>query len=456
MGAQSRRGLLAGAAALALARPALAMSGLERALLLGPERRSFALDFRTGQTPGAVTFSRASAATYFDASGTLRTATTNVPRLAYDPVSHAPLGLWMEGQSTNLLAYSTPGGTGWTAIGMLSATATPLCGSLPANALTPNSATSNTFQTSVSGVTLPAGSATVSMVAKSLGTNAYIQVNLTNGTSTYASVAYADLTNGVAVVGADLLAGMTGKSASIVPEGAGTYRFSFSFTVPTGFTTANIYIGTCLVVSSTGDNRTYTGTLGQGIIAGGAQLEAMPFPTSYIATAGSAVTRAGDVALLSGTAFAQAINAAQGAVFVDAMIPNTTPSGSFPSLVDLDSWYANKMAMWANQPPGAGTINVVREVGGTLNGSMLNGGFYFGTPFRVGMRWSPAGLSGAVSGSAVVTNAGPLPPVTQMMLGNANLNGTPLNGYIQRVQILKYAPSDAAFQAMSNPGVVVR
>lgn len=56
-------------------------------------------------------FTRASDATYFDASGTLQTATTNVPRFTYDPSTLQPLGLLIEESKTNILLNSGVSGT---------------------------------------------------------------------------------------------------------------------------------------------------------------------------------------------------------------------------------------------------------------------------------------------------------------------------------------------------------
>ena len=53
-----------------------------------------------------VTFSRNSTATYFDKFGVMRTASTGVPRIDYDPITGECRGLLVEEQRTNLLSYS--------------------------------------------------------------------------------------------------------------------------------------------------------------------------------------------------------------------------------------------------------------------------------------------------------------------------------------------------------------
>jgi hypothetical protein len=67
------------------------------------------LDFTSGTLPAGLTFTRSGPATYFNASGTMTTATTNSPRFEYnpDPISgHPILGLLIEPAATNVATYS--------------------------------------------------------------------------------------------------------------------------------------------------------------------------------------------------------------------------------------------------------------------------------------------------------------------------------------------------------------
>jgi len=54
-----------------------------------------------------ITFTRASSATYFDATGTLQAATTNTPRFDYDPITRAAKGLLIEEARTNSIRNNT-------------------------------------------------------------------------------------------------------------------------------------------------------------------------------------------------------------------------------------------------------------------------------------------------------------------------------------------------------------
>jgi len=82
-------------------------------LPLGDSGDASAIDwnFAGGVMPSALTFSRASLATMYDAAGTLVTASSGSPRMTYDPVTHSALGLLVEEQRTNLLLNSLLDGT---------------------------------------------------------------------------------------------------------------------------------------------------------------------------------------------------------------------------------------------------------------------------------------------------------------------------------------------------------
>lgn len=58
-------------------------------------------------TAASGTFTRASIGTYFDNTGTLQTASADMPRLDYDPVTHVAKGLLTEEARTNTIRNST-------------------------------------------------------------------------------------------------------------------------------------------------------------------------------------------------------------------------------------------------------------------------------------------------------------------------------------------------------------
>jgi hypothetical protein len=85
----------------------MACIGSRRALLSGGAPPSLDLRFTAGGgLDPRITFTRASTASYFDSTGTLQSAATNVPRFDFDPALLTSRGLLIEGARTNLLLNS--------------------------------------------------------------------------------------------------------------------------------------------------------------------------------------------------------------------------------------------------------------------------------------------------------------------------------------------------------------
>lgn len=70
---------------------------------------TYQVDFTvTGALPSFISFARAAGpATYFDSSGNLQVAGTNVPRFTYDPTMLTPMGFLSEGAATNFVRNNT-------------------------------------------------------------------------------------------------------------------------------------------------------------------------------------------------------------------------------------------------------------------------------------------------------------------------------------------------------------
>jgi hypothetical protein len=128
-------------------------------------------------------------------------------------------------------------------------------------------------------------------------------------------------------------AGGTFTAASApVPEnyGGGIYRCSLKFT--TG-TETSISIGP-LVLNEDGTSFIGDGT--SGLFVWGAQLEAGPFPTSYIPTTSAQVTRAADVASMTGSNFSSWYRQDEG-TFTVSCIPYATSYATAGDIVSLSA-----------------------------------------------------------------------------------------------------------------------
>lgn len=229
-----------------------------------------------------VKYARSTGGGRFNSSGVYEWVGNNVPRFDHDPVTGEPLGLLIEEARTNLLPYSSDfTNPEWTKIGAsVSANAVnAVDGTLSADKIVEGASTGR-HDASSNAVTAAATQYTASMYLKA-GERNWVKLRL--GASGILEGAWFDLATGaIGTINA-------GYSASIRDEGGGWYRCSVTFTAPAG----NIFVGIhpCAVDGSIN----YTGNGTSGIYAWGAQLEAGSFPTSYIPTVASQVTRAADV-----------------------------------------------------------------------------------------------------------------------------------------------------------------
>ena len=398
-----------------------------------------------------VTFTRASTATYFDASGTMRTAAINAPRWDYDPVTHALRGLLIEEARTNSVYPTVVGGANWvgTSVAALGGSVTFPDGTSSTAALISPADTSNTVHSfNTSALAVSAGATyTVTAFFKSAPTNAYIQINLTGGT-TAVPIGYYDLTAGTAVVGADLLAGATAKSASISPLPNGWWRASFTFTNTGTNTVCNLYIGPCVTVASTGDNRSYAGALGQGVYLWGAQLEAGAFPTSYIPTTAAAVTRAVDVCgmLPANMGWFAPPGGSWMAEFVTF---NPLPGSSGTRIVSFPAVSSIGPVFLTAGLPINGLGQYDGAVVNTANTVSVN------TIAKGATTWAPGNALACLNGGAVASSAGLTTGYALLASGGVQLGANAsaadgMSGYIRRVRYWPRALSAAELQSVTT------
>ena len=231
----------------------------------------------------------------------LQTGAINQARFDHDPVLGTSLGLLIEQQSTNLLTYSADltNSSGWTntAITVTGNTNIAPDGTQTACKLIPTTANTNHGNNTVQTLTVSTVYA-VSFYAKSSGYN-YIAVNQ-SGAGAYG--ANFNLSNGTASLGT------SATSASMTSVGNGWYKCQVVFTA--AYAQLRFYVNT--TSGFFGDS--YAGDGFSGIYIWGAQLEALAFPTSYIPTVASQVTRSADSASMTGTNFSSWYSTGQGSL----------------------------------------------------------------------------------------------------------------------------------------------
>ena len=266
------------------------------------------LNFLTGAPlDSRITFTRSTTATFVGSDGLIQSSAINAPRFDYNPVTLAPRGLLIEEQRVNLLLYSEQfDNAGWTKTGA----------SVTANATTSPDGTANADRLIADGlltnhvaqqtVTYTAAAHTLSVYAKR-DTNNFVQVRFGVAASAQGFVNF-DLNAGtVGTIGA------TVSSASITPAGNGWYRCAITATTAAAVgSNAGFFIVTSATAGSAEPN-----TLTTSVFLYGAQLEAGAFATSYIPTVASTVTRAADIASMTGTNFSSWYNQSEGTIVVE-------------------------------------------------------------------------------------------------------------------------------------------
>jgi hypothetical protein len=313
------------------------LAGQVPSLDLNFARNKSLIDDYSGTT--LVTHTRASSGTFVGSNGVLQTAATDVPRFDHNPQTGESLGLLVEEQRTNLTVGSELfTGGGWTpgAISVASTTVTTAPdGSNNASKLTENTVASQ-FHFLNYAITKAASAITYtySIYLKAAGREvAFSIASGSNGVACRFDVATGVITGNAGTFGT----GFTAAIAAITAASNGWYRCSLTCTTDTTVSlTAQISLWNTSLATNV-----YTGDGVSGVYAWGAQLEAGAFPTSYIPTTSATVTRAADVASITGTNFSRWYNQTEGTVFSDATVSYTVPGSAFPLVVGLNDGTAN-------------------------------------------------------------------------------------------------------------------
>ena len=264
-------------------------------------------DYMTGQN--LITFSRPvgtnqSPGTYVDENGIIQLSSADTPRFDHNPTTGESLGLLIEESRTNLFPYSQEfslanwGFTG--AVPSLNVLNAP-DGTLTADKITENltTGTHQTFKT----VAVSNTPHSFSVFAKASG-RTQIRMVLFDGASS--RTAFFDLLTG-ATSGELFATALTEE----LPNG--WWRCVLTFT-PVATSSALALIR---LVDENGSDQ-YTGDNTSGVLLWGAQLETGAFPTSYIPTTGTALTRSADMATISGSNFSSWYNPNETTLYIES------------------------------------------------------------------------------------------------------------------------------------------
>lgn len=319
----------------------------------------------------------------------LKTASNNEPRFDYDPVTLEAKGLLIEESRTNLLTYSAQfDNAAWLKIG---------------TTVTANAAVA------------PDGTVTADHITFSGAVNDRLDY-----ATSIAAVAGATYTYSVWLKGAGFViitlnttSGVGGAVDKVITLTGDWVRHSVSVTYGADVT-GNVRVHG--VIDRAGSSPT--------VYAWGAQLEAGAFPTSYIPTTSSAVTRQADSASMTGTNFSSWYRQDEGSLCAE-YFPSAASSGAVASL-DM-----------------TGSISVILYDGlrsltqyayiGTAFGSLGNALPGVSAKAAIGFNLSSASASLNGATTVNITTTVPILVPNRLGIGSETSGSNIMNGHIKRI-----------------------
>ena len=396
-----------------------------------------------------ASFSRASSGTYFDETGVLRTASTNVGRInhVYNGSTWVCKGGLIEAQRTNIAQYTEDfSNVYWTKSGISVAannTAAP-DGNTTADKIVENSSSGIKYGTISGGFSVTSGvSYCFSVFAKGAGRYLGFATNSTAFPNAIGAVF--NLSNGTI---SNIQANTT---AAIQDVGNGWYRCSITGSA-NATTTTNINFGVSNDLNQIYPS--YTGNGSSGYFLWGFQIEAeASFASSYIpCLSNSSTTRSADLMQITGSNFSGFYNSTQGSFTVEYE-RNGYASGSYPPV-----FYAYDSAL-----PGGRVIGVTgnNNAGGgesfwvadtsfqaqIVAGSMLA----TGATGKVAACYKANDFAASLNGAAIVSDtSGTLPTVNSLNIGSNGAGDAFTNGHIARLRYWNTRLDNATLRALST------
>jgi hypothetical protein len=312
-------------------------------------------------------------------------------------------------------------------------------GTLTGDKLVENTANATHFIYSGSQAFVSGTSYTLSVYAKK-GERQYLVLQLPSAAFPSSSNATFDLDSATFNLGAG------SPTASITDVGNGVYRCSITKTATSSASSNGAFIYVTNSASAT--INAYTGDGYSGIYIWGAQVEAGAFPTSYIPTVASQVTRSADSASMTGANFSDWYRPDEGSIYGEYSHASTTTN--FPVGISINaSSSSNHILLYGNGSVGEQLLVKVNAVAqATLTASPKFPTGVFGK--IIGSYKTNDYAVSADGNSAVVDLLGTVPVVSQMNIGS-EWNGTlTLNGTIKKIAYFPARLSNEQLEALTS------
>jgi hypothetical protein len=411
------------------------------------------LDFTSGNQTldSRVTFTRSTTATRTNSSGLIESVAIDAPRFDYNPTTLAPLGLLIEEQRTNLVLQSE---------GLDTASWTKTSATITANATTAPDGTTTADKLIVdNGVAFGSGF-TRQNVSKAASATTYtstvyakagefnrVRLLCRDAASSANSASVTiSLVDGSTVVAVAATGTFTAASSSTISVSNGWYRISLTFT--SGTETA-IWGGSYIPSDSVATQGNGT----SGIFIWGAQLEAGAFPTSYIPTVASQVTRTADVATMTGTNFSSWYNATEGTLYAEWNSVGSLSNDRLPYAISDGTFNNVNYLTAATAAASNQSVNTIRSSNVT-QASIAIAGAYTNYAYRksaAAYKVNDFAICGD-GGAVAVDTSGSVPVgVDRLALGTSWVATTNfLNGTIKRIAFYPRRLDNSELQAITS------
>ena len=243
-----------------------------------------------------------------------------------------------------------------------------------------------------------------------------------------------DLVNGTVVN-----AGSSWSNTQIEDYGNGWYRCSS--TVATA--SANSPLLHILADDADGSGTFYVGDTEGGLYLWGLQVEEGSFPTSYIPTSGSTVTRSVDVASIATSAFG--FNEDEGTVFVEGR----TSSSLISALFTIND---NSVNNRISQRLTGSNVQAFIMDGGTAQSSINVSNHIIGSFSKSALAYQENNFNNASQGTlgTADTSGTVASSLTQIELGTSRSPSNMLNGHIKKLQYFPRRLSDTELQEITS------
>jgi hypothetical protein len=377
----------------------------------------------------------------------LQSAANNVARFDHNPVTGESLGLLIEEQRTNLFTYSEDwSNAAWTKTDTTIQANTVIApdGTLTADKTIPSSGSNTTFQ----AISVTSGvSYTLSIYSKRAG-NRYLVIRNTFAGLSGDNVSF-DLLDGV------VQRNVSGVTSTITPVGNGWYRCSCSWA--SGATGASNYqVKTASEAVST-SSATLTGFYNSfdGIYIWGAQLEVGAFPTSYIPTVASQVTRSADAASMTGANFSSWYRADEGNVYFEGQSASVTAVANKAAFTISDGSTSNRIEQFF---AGTSSLGVPQALILISAGAVVQTNQGFGSSLtnnnaaKLMTAYKFNDIAATVNGGTLSADSTAIIPVVDRMFIGANSTGSTayLNGTIKKLAYYPKRLANAELQALTQ------